>query len=92
MKLDTHLPLLVQTVDAAPLPMLVPFIYVQLKLRHCAYNTAAAHLLAIQAFYTCAKSRELDQVISPLGEKLSAYSLGLTPRRRTNAFLSTSTL
>lgn len=37
---------------AWPLPKLVPFIYVQLKLRHRAYNTAAAHLRAIQAFYT----------------------------------------
>jgi hypothetical protein len=46
----------------APLPKLVPFIYVQLKLklRHRAYNTAAAHLRAIQAFYTYAKSRDLD--------------------------------
>ncbi|MNJ19315.1 hypothetical protein D3C81_920600 [compost metagenome] len=42
--------------------MLVPFIYVQLKLRYRAYNTAAAHLRAIQAFYTYtyAKSRDLD--------------------------------
>ncbi|MNB88048.1 hypothetical protein D3C81_523570 [compost metagenome] len=39
-----RVPLLVQTGDAAPLPMLVPFIYVQLKLRYRAYNTAAAHL------------------------------------------------
>jgi hypothetical protein len=46
-----RVPLLVQTGDAAPLPMLVPFIYVQLKLRHRAYNTAAAHLCAIQAYY-----------------------------------------
>ncbi|VVP48508.1 hypothetical protein PS838_05224 [Pseudomonas fluorescens] len=42
------------------MPILVPFIYVQLKLRHRAYNTAAAQLRAIQAFYTYAKSRELD--------------------------------
>lgn len=55
-----RVPLLVQTGAAAPLPMLVPFIYVQLKLRYCAYNTAAAHLRAIQAFYTYAKSRDLD--------------------------------
>jgi len=55
-----RVPLLVQTGDAAPLPMLVPFIYVQLKLRYRAYNTAAAHLRAIQAFYTYAKSRKLD--------------------------------
>lgn len=37
-----RVPLLVQTGDAAPLPILVPFIYVQLKLRYRAYNTAAA--------------------------------------------------
>ncbi len=55
-----RVPLLVQTGDAAPLPMLVPFIYVQLKLRYRAYNTAAAHLRAIQAFYTYAKTRDLD--------------------------------
>ncbi|CAI8881920.1 MULTISPECIES: tyrosine-type recombinase/integrase [Pseudomonas] len=55
-----RVPLLVQDGQAAPLPKLVPFIYVQLKLRHRAYNTAAAHLRAIQAFYTYAKSRELD--------------------------------
>ncbi|WVC80022.1 hypothetical protein PCP32_00080 [Pseudomonas aeruginosa] len=55
-----RVPLLVQDGLAAPLPKLVPFIYVQLKLRHRAYNTAAAHLRAIQAFYTYAKSRELD--------------------------------
>jgi hypothetical protein len=40
--------------------MLVPFIYVQLKLRYPAYKTAAAHLRAIQAFYTYEKSRDLD--------------------------------
>lgn len=51
---------LVQDGLAAPLPKLVPFIYVQLKLRHRAYNTASAHLRAIQAFYTYAESRELD--------------------------------
>ncbi len=55
-----RLPLRVQAGDAAPLPMLVPFIYVQLKLRHRAYSTAAAHLRAIQAFYTYAKSRDLN--------------------------------
>lgn len=55
-----RVPLLVQDGLAAPLPKLVPFIYVQLKLRYRAYNTAAAHLRAIQAFYTYAKSRELD--------------------------------
>lgn len=53
--------LLVQAGNAAPLPILVPFIYVQLKLRHRAYNTAAAHLRAIQAFYTYARTRDLDQ-------------------------------
>jgi hypothetical protein len=56
-----RVPLLVQDGQAAPLPKLVPFIYVQLKLRHRAYNTAAAHLRAIQAFYTYAKSRKLDK-------------------------------
>ncbi|PNB73534.1 hypothetical protein C1X64_14500 [Pseudomonas sp. GW456-E7] len=39
-----HVPLLVQDDQAAPLPKLVPFIYVQLKLKHRAYNTAAANL------------------------------------------------
>ncbi|POA19705.1 site-specific integrase [Pseudomonas sp. FW300-N1A1] len=52
--------LLVQTGDAAPLRKLVPFIYVQLKLRYRACNTTAAHLRAIQAFYTYAKTRGLD--------------------------------
>lgn len=47
-----RVPLLVQTGDPAPLPMPVPLIYVQLKLRYRAYNTAAAHLRAIQVFYT----------------------------------------
>ena len=51
-----RVPLLVQTGAAAPLPVLVPFIYVQLKLRYRAYNTAAAHLRAIQAFYIYAKT------------------------------------
>lgn len=55
-----RVPLLVQEGLAAPLPKLVPFIYVQLKLRHRAYNTAAAHLRAIQAFYAYANSRHLD--------------------------------
>ena len=32
-------------------PVLVPFIYVVLRLRHKAYNTIQAHLRAIQAFY-----------------------------------------
>jgi hypothetical protein len=55
-----RVPLLVQAGNAAPLPILIPFMYVQLKLRHRAYNTAAAHLRAIQAFYTYAESRDLD--------------------------------
>ena len=55
-----RLPLLVQAGDATPLPILIPFIYVQLKLRHRAYNTAAAHLRAIQAFYAYSKSRDMD--------------------------------
>ncbi|NMZ53186.1 recombinase [Pseudomonas lundensis] len=55
-----RVPLLVQAGHAAPLPILIPFIYVQLKLRHRAYNTAAAHLRAIQAFYTYAKSRDIN--------------------------------
>ena len=54
-----RLPLLVHG-DAAPLPILVPFIYVQLKLRQRAYNTAAAHLHAILAFYSYARTRDLD--------------------------------
>ncbi|MFJ7311820.1 hypothetical protein ACIQVE_03455 [Pseudomonas sp. NPDC098747] len=57
---DQRVPLLLQTGDATPLPMLVPFIYVQLKLRYRAYNTAAAHLRAIFAFYTDANTRDLD--------------------------------
>lgn len=55
-----RVPLLVQIGDAAPLPKLIPFIYVQLKLKRRAYNTAASHLRAIQAFYTYAESRKLD--------------------------------
>ena len=55
-----RVPLLVQADNAAPLPIVIPFIYVQLKLRYRAYNTAAAHLRAIQAFYTYAESRDLD--------------------------------
>ncbi|WP_415915575.1 hypothetical protein [Pseudomonas amygdali] len=50
-----RVPLVVQAGNAAPLPMLVPFIYVQLKLRYRVYNTAAAHLSAIQALYLCQK-------------------------------------
>ena len=57
---DRRVPLLVQAGNAAPLPILVLFIYVQLKLRHRDYNTAAAHLRAIQAFYSYAKSRGLN--------------------------------
>ena len=55
-----RLPLLVQDGAAAPLPVLVPFIYVQLQLKHRAVNTAAAHLRAIQSFYIYAESRGLD--------------------------------
>lgn len=55
-----RMPLLVQDGAAAPLPMLVPFLYVQLKLKYRAYNTAAAHLRAIQAFYVYAESRGLS--------------------------------
>ncbi|WP_060511536.1 site-specific integrase [Pseudomonas sp. NBRC 111124] len=55
-----RVPLLVQAGNAAPLPKLIPFIYVQLKLRHRAYSTAAAHLRAIQAFYSYAETRNLD--------------------------------
>ncbi|MGF6668343.1 hypothetical protein [Pseudomonas monsensis] len=60
-----RIPLLVQAGNAAPLPILIPFIYVHLKLRHRAYSTAAAHLRAIQAFYTYAQSRDvhMDDVI-----------------------------
>jgi len=54
------MPVLVQDGAAAPLPVLVPFLYVQLKLKYRAYNTAAAHLRAIQAFYTYAESRNLN--------------------------------
>jgi hypothetical protein len=56
-----RLPLLVQAGDAALLPILAPFIYTQLKPRHRAYNTAAAHLRAILAFYSYARTRDLDQ-------------------------------
>lgn len=45
-----RVPLLVQDGPAAPLPILIPFIYVQLKLRHRAYSTATAHLRAIQCW------------------------------------------
>jgi hypothetical protein len=58
-----RVPLLVQTGDAAPLPILSrssTFIYVQRKLRYRAYNTAAAHLRAIQSFYSYGKSRDLN--------------------------------
>lgn len=55
-----RVPLLVRDGLAAPFPMLVPFIYVKLTLTHRAYNTAAAHLHAIQVYYTSAKSRDLD--------------------------------
>nr|WP_303670922.1 hypothetical protein [Pseudomonas aeruginosa] len=55
-----RVPLLVQDGAAAPLPVLVPFLYVQLQLKHRAVNTAAAHLRAIQAFYVYAESRGLD--------------------------------
>ncbi|WP_256815896.1 MULTISPECIES: tyrosine-type recombinase/integrase [Pseudomonas] len=55
-----RVPVLVQDGSAAPLPKLVPFIYVQLRFKHRAYNTVAAHLRAIQAFYTYAESRGLD--------------------------------
>ncbi len=47
-----RVPVLVQDGSAAPLPKLVPFIYVQLRFKHRAYNTVTAHLRAIQAFYT----------------------------------------
>ncbi|HFH4341374.1 hypothetical protein MKK05_14130 [Pseudomonas aeruginosa] len=55
-----RVPLLVQDGAAAPLPVLVPFLYVQLQLKHRAVNTAAAHLRAIQAFYVYAEGRGLD--------------------------------
>lgn len=55
-----RVPLLVQDGVAAPLPVLVPFLYVQLQLKHRAYSTAAAHLRAIQAFYAYAECRGLD--------------------------------
>ncbi|HHM5699169.1 site-specific integrase [Pseudomonas aeruginosa] len=44
----------------AGLPVLVPFLYVQLQLKHRAFNTAAAHLRAIQTFYVYAEGRDLD--------------------------------
>ncbi len=48
-----RVPMLVQAGNAAPLPKLVPFIYVQLKLRHRAYNTAHVFLLLVE----CARCR-----------------------------------
>jgi len=76
-----RVPMLVQAGNAAPLPKLVPFIYVQLKLRHRAYNTAAAHLRAIQAFYSYAKSRDLDVDLTCFYYWLSAPDVGV--RRHT---------
>lgn len=55
-----RVPLLVQDGTGAPLPVLVPFLYVQLKYRYSAYNTVAGHVRAIQAFYAYAQSRGLD--------------------------------
>nr|WP_254432746.1 hypothetical protein [Pseudomonas koreensis] len=72
-----RVPLLVQAGHAAPLPVLIPFIYVQLKLRHRAYNTAAAHLRAIQAFYTYAKSRDIN-----IDDAILACHFGFTRRLR----------
>lgn len=46
-----RMPILVHDGPMAPLPVLVPFLYVQFKLRFGAYNTAAGQLRAIQAFY-----------------------------------------
>lgn len=39
-----RVPLLVQAGNAAPLPKLIPFIYVQLKLRHRAYSRGHAEI------------------------------------------------
>lgn len=55
-----RVPLLVQDGTGAPLPVLVPFLYVQLKYRYSAYNTVAAHIRAIQTFYLYAERRGLD--------------------------------
>lgn len=55
-----RVPMLLQAGNAAPLPKFVPFIQVQLKLRHRACNTAAPHLRAILTFYSYARSRDLD--------------------------------
>jgi hypothetical protein len=55
-----RVPLLVQNGTGAPLPGLVPFLYVQLKHRYSAYNTVAAHVRAIQTFYLYAERRGLD--------------------------------
>lgn len=60
-----RVPLLVQAGNAAPLPKLIPFIYVQLKLRHRAYSTAAAHLRAI------IDSRTRDQYLRLLKQLLA---------------------
>jgi hypothetical protein len=61
MKLISAVSLLVSVYRmVSAISKLVPFIYVQLKLRPRAYNTAAAHLWTIQAFYTNATSRDLD--------------------------------
>lgn len=84
-----RVPVLVQDGSAAPLPKLVPFIYVQLRFKHRAYNTVAAHLRAIQSFYTYAKSRELDidEAIlachfEPILELLDGYTLWLQSGRQ----------
>ncbi|MFJ4142633.1 hypothetical protein [Pseudomonas sp. NPDC089734] len=73
------------------MPQLVPFIYVQLRLKHRAYNTVAAHLRAIQAFYTYAQSRDvhIDYVIlachfEAILVLLDGYALWLQSRRQTD--------
>ena len=81
-----RVPLLVQAGNAAPLPVLTPFIYVQ-RNRHLAYNTAAAHLRAIQAFYSYAESQDLDideailacRFVTPFGSKVAVKPIIWSP-------------
>lgn len=84
-----RVPLLVRDGAAAPLPVLVPFLYVQLKYRYSAYNTAAAHVRAIQAFYLYAASRgvDADETIlacrfEPILALLDSYSVWLISNRQ----------
>ncbi|WP_211214684.1 hypothetical protein [Chitiniphilus shinanonensis] len=54
-----RLPFLVTKARPA-LPLLIPLLYVQFKLRYQAYNTAARCLRSIEAFYDYASFRHVD--------------------------------